>query len=716
MSVFNQSRSTVIRFIFLGIFVVIIAQLVNLQLISGKYKQLAFNNAVFPKVVYPSRGIIYDRKGKAILNNTIMFDLVVTPNQVKNIDTLLLCSLLQIDTAEFRRRMIDAKYKNGPYRPSVFRDLLPSDMYAKLDENMWKFPGFDLVERPVRVYPFNTGAQILGYIGEADSAIIKRSGNFYRLGDYVGRSGLEQYYESVLMGRRGVQYMLKDNKNRLVGKYENGIYDTAAIAGKNLRTYVDVEVQKLAEKLMKNKMGAIVALEPKTGGVIAMVSGPDFDPNMLTGPEKKANYSKLVMDASRPLFNRAIKGQYPPGSTYKPLGALIGLDEGVLTPKSGIGCTGAYYACSRPVKCTEHWVGHAANMRIAIAQSCNSFFSNAFRLVVDNPQYHNPRIGLTKWKEYANAFGYGHRTGIDLPSEDGGNIPDTAVYDKEYNRSWNSCTMVTMGIGQDKMLVTPLQIANAICIVANKGYYYTPHFVKTYDGEERTDTILNKYRKKHEVLTHISDSAYQTVIEGMHDVTMVGTAKRITKIPGIDICAKTGTAQNKKVINGKAVELKDHSVFVCFAPKDDPKIAVAVIVENGGFGATWAGPMAYLIVEKYLTDSLRADRLKEVERISSANLLPSWLPIEQFKMDSISAFYRFSLTNDSSLIRRFIKGYSRGAAPAQPNNTVSPDTNQQNGKPRKTNSNAMPVTQAIPMLDTKKIIHTKPANKKNESA
>ncbi|MDH7463803.1 penicillin-binding protein 2 [Chitinophagaceae bacterium 26-R-25] len=709
MSVFNQSRSTIIRLIFLGIFIIIIAQLMNLQLFSGKYKQLAFNNAVFAKVVYPSRGIIYDRKGKAILNNTIMFDLVVTPNQVKNVDTSLLCALLQIDTTEFNRRMAEAKFKNGRYRPSVFRDLLPADMYAKLDENMWKFPGFDLVERPVRVYPFNTGAQVLGYIGEADSSIIKRSNGFYRLGDYVGRSGLEQYYEGTLMGRRGVQYMIKDNKNRLVGRYENGIYDTAAIAGKNLRTYIDVEVQQLAEKLMKNKIGAIVAIEPKTGGIISMVSGPDFDPNLLTGPEKRANYGKLSLDASNPLFNRAIKGQYPPGSTYKPLEALIGLDEGVITPRSGIACSGAYYGCNRPVKCTEKWPGHAANLRLAIAHSCNSFFSNAFRLIVDNPEYRSSRVGLTKWKSYANAFGYGHRTGVDLPSEDGGNIPDTTQYDKEYRGSWNSCTMVTIGIGQDKMLTTPLQIANAICIVANKGYYYTPHFVKTYDGESQEDTVLNIYRKQHEVLTHISDSAYNTVIGGMNDVTIVGTAARIPKIPGIDICAKTGTAENYKVLDGKRTKLKDHSVFVCFAPRDNPKIAVAVIVENGGFGATWAGPMAYLVVEKYLTDSLRADRLAEVDRISNTNLLPSWLPREQYKLDSARAYYRFSLTKDSNVIRKYLKGGYR--PPVQ-----EPEIKKAPAKPQPKKDNALPVTQVNPMIDPEKTNHPKSLNRRNEPA
>jgi penicillin-binding protein 2 len=334
---------------------------------------------------------------------------------------------------------------------------------------------------------------------------------------------------------------------------------------------------------------------------------------------------------------------------------LIALDEGVITPASGIGCGGAYFGCRRPVRCTEHWGGHAANLRLAIAWSCNSFFSNTFRLTLDNPRINDTRMGLMKWKEYMNKFGYGHKLGVDLPSEDGGNIPDTTAYDKEYNGSWNSCTMVTMGIGQDKMLVTPLQIANGISIVANKGYYYVPHFIKNIDGETPEDTVLTRYRKKHEVLTHIPDDVYEVVIDGMNDVANIGTAKRIPKIPGVEVCAKTGTAENKKVIDKRVVQMKDHSLFVCFAPRENPKIAVAVIVENGGFGATWAGPMAYLIMEKYLTDSLRADRKKEADRISSANLLPSWLPREQYKQDSVRAYFWFNKTHDSAFLRKFLK-------------------------------------------------------------
>ena len=653
MAVLHLSRSNIIRLIFIGIFLIVVVQLFNLQIISSQYKKLAEDNAIYPKRIYPNRGIIFDRKGKPILNNTILYDLTVTPSQVKGIDTLEFCHLMEIDTVEFRKRINDARFKNGPVRPSVFEDLLPPAQQAKLEENIYKYPGFTLVERPVRTYPYNAAAHIMGYVGEVDSAILRRSNFFYQLGDYAGRSGLEQYYEKVLMGQRGIQYMIKDNKNRIQGHYEKGAYDTAAIAGRNMRSYIDIEVQALAEKLLSHKTGSIVAIEPKTGGIIAMASSPSFDPNELTGPYKQKNYNKLVLDVSSPLINRGIKGMYPAGSTYKPLGALIGLDEGVIDPSSHIGCGGAYFGCNRPVKCTEHWAGHAASLRLAIAHSCNSFFSYAFRQTVDNPAIHSVRGGLTTWKNYMTAFGYGYRLGVDLPSEDGGNIPDTTAYDKEYRGSWNSCTMVTLGIGQDKMLATPLQIANGICIVANKGYYYTPHFIKRFDGETKEDTVLNKFRRKHEVLTHIPDDVYEVVIDGMEDVTVVGTAKRITKIPGLNICAKTGTAQNERTIDHKRLKLKDHSLFVCFAPRENPTIVVAVIVENGGFGATWAGPMAYLVMEKYLNDTLRADRLKEVERIAGTNLMPSFLPRLQYITDSTRAVAWFNITHDSAVVKKY---------------------------------------------------------------
>ena len=656
MATFNHSRTNIIRLILITVFIIILAQLFNLQVLSGEYRTAALKNAVFPKVKYPGRGIIFDRNGKAILNNAIMYDLVVTPKEVKAVDTTELCALLGIDVQEFNKRIRDARIRNGGYRPSVFEPQLSEVVHVRLEENIWKYPGFTLVERPVRVYPYNAGAHLLGYIGEADSAIIRRSGGFYRIGDYVGRSGLENTYESVLMGQRGVEYLLKDNLNRLVGSYENGKLDTAAVAGRSLHTYLDIELQILAEKLLKGKVGAVVALDPKTGGVLAMASSPNFNPNDLTGPSRQKNYSRLVLDVASPMLNRAIKGQYPPGSTYKPLGALIALEESLITPASGYDCHGTYYGCSRSMNCTEKQAGHASNLRLAIAWSCNSFFSDVIKKTIDNPVYNNPRKGLTIWKAYMTAFGMGHRTGIDLPSEDGGNVPDTGQYDKAYRSLWNSCTMTGggLGIGQDKMLATPLQMANSMCLIANKGYYYTPHLVASIEAESSNDTLLKKYRVKHEVLTHIAGDVYDVVTAGMQDVVEKGTA-RSARIPGINICAKTGTAQNMIIMDGRRYELKENSTFVCFAPREDPKIAIAVVVENAGAGGTWAGPIASLLVEKYLRDSLPNERLKKAEEIAATNLMPTHLERAQYKADSARAFEWFRITKDSSYIRNYLK-------------------------------------------------------------
>jgi len=647
MPVFNQSRSNIIRLIFGGMFLVIFAQLFNLQVFSDKYKKMAQENALFPKRVYPTRGIIYDHHQRAILNNTILYDLMVTPSQVKIMDTAFFCQLLEIDSAEFRSRLLDAKIKNGPFRPSIFEDLLEPDLYAKLEENIWRFPGFNLQERPVRVYPYNAAAHIMGYVGEVDSNILRRSNYYYQLGDYVGRSGLEQFYEKQLMGQRGIEYWIKDNKNRLVGHYADRGLDTPAIAGRNLHTYLDIELQQLAEKLLSNKIGSVVAIEPKTGGILAMASSPDYDPNSLTGPDKQKNYGLLALDVRAPLLNRAIKGLYPPGSTYKPLGALIGLDEGVITQASGIGCLGFYYGCNHVVKCDEKFPGHAANLRLAIAHSCNSFFCNTFRLTVDNPKIRSVRNGLELWKNYTYKFGLGHRIGIDLPSEDGGNIPDTIAYDKEYHGSWNSCTMVTLGIGQDKMLVTPLQMANAMCIVANKGSFYIPHFVEHVEGHSLDDSVLNKFAEKHEVLTHISDADYETVISGMQDVTEVGTA-RIARIDGINMCAKTGTAENYLSLEGKRTKLNNNSMFVCFAPRENPQIAIAVVIQNAGYGSKWAAPIGSLLVEKYLRDTLTEERVKQATMIANTNLLPGYLVRLQFITDSVRAAIWARQSGDST--------------------------------------------------------------------
>jgi penicillin-binding protein 2 len=664
MSVFNGSRSYIIRFIILAVFLVITGQLLNLQVFSKKYVVDARNNAVFRKVVYPPRGIIFDRNGKSILNNIFAYDLMVTPSQVKNVDTAYFCKLLEIDSTEFRKRIVEAVLRNGRYRASPFEELLSHEKYARFEENMWRFQnGFYLQQRPVRVYPYNAGAHVMGYVGEADSGIIARSSGFYQPGDYVGRSGLEAYYERILMGQRGVQFVIKDNKNRLQGKYENGLFDTAAVAGRGLHTYIDIELQQLAEKLMKNKVGSIVAIDPKTGGILAMVSAPDYNPNDLTGFDKKKNYSRMALDVAGPLLNRAINGRYPAGSTYKPLGALIALEEGVITPRSGIACRGTYYGCNRPVNCTEKWAGHSGNLRQSIAYSCNSFFSNTYRLTVDKPGIGGVKKGYAIWKNYMNAFGLGNRLGVDLPSENPGNIPDTSYYNKKYNGSWNSCTNVSLGIGQGEMLVTPLQMANVMCIVANKGHFYVPHFVNKVDNETAEDTILNKFRQRHDVLADISDTLYEVIHDGMQDVVDIGTA-RAAQIPGIKICAKTGTAENFRIIDKKKVQLKDNSLFACFAPRENPKIAIAVIVENAGFGATWAAPMASLMLEKYLLDTIRSERLPEIDRISEANLMPSYLPRLQYIADSSRAYFYFNLTHDSSYIIKYLKKSKTQSAPA----------------------------------------------------
>ncbi|MFM7671339.1 MAG: penicillin-binding protein 2 [Bacteroidota bacterium] len=669
MSVYHQARSRSIQFLVLVVVSILLFRLFYLQVIDGRYRQLAMDNAVYAKVIYPERGIVYDRKGKAILNNSIAYDLMVTPAEVKGIDTTELCRLLEMDTAEFRKRLVDAIVKNTSVRPSVFRGLLPKELQARFEENAWKFPGFNLVERPLRYYPYNAGAHILGYVREVDAKDIERSKNFYRQGDYIGKTGLESYYEKVLMGQRGVQYMIKDNKNRLVGHYENGDFDTASAAGRGLRTHIDIELQQLAERLMNNKVGGVVALDPKTGGILAMVSGPNYNPSDLTGPEGSNNYSKMVLDVTGPMLNRAVAGRYEPGSTFKPLGGLIALGEGVIDAGYGYPCGGRYNACGhgKPA-CTHAGGGHAANLRLAIANSCNSYFAHIYRLTVDQPKYGGVKNGYLHWRQYMNAFGLGVKLGVDLPGESAGNIPDTSVYNKENANRWTSCTNLTLGIGQDKMLTTPLQMANAMAIICNRGFYYTPHLVEKIDGEtERDSAMMNPYRRKHNVLSGISDSAYRSVIEGMSDVVKFGTA-RVAQIPGMEVCAKTGTAENYTILDGRKIKLPNNSMFVCFAPKENPKIALAVFVQNAGYGATWAGPISRILIEKYLNDTLSVKSRSDSVRISSTNLMPAYFKRLQIKEDSLRAREWFKITKDSSYLKRITRtgGNNTPDGPAKP--------------------------------------------------
>jgi len=625
MSAFSQNpRPWIIRALFVVLAVVLISRLFSLQLIDDKYKAMADGQAVFRKVIYPARGAIVDRKGRALLTNNVTYDLAFTPNKIKDLDTALFCSVMGTDVATFQKTMKRLTIRNGYNKQSIYEAGLSPEKNARLQENLYLFEGFELMERTSRTYPLGIGAHIFGYLNEvSEKMLLNERYTSYRQGDYVGQSGLESSYEEVLRGQRGVQYLVRDVLNRPRDAYKGGQMDTASIAGKTLELYLDADLQAYAEKLMAGKIGSAVAIDPKTGGILAMVSAPEYDPNLLSGSNFGKDYYELSKMYTRPLFNRAILGQYPPGSTFKPLTALIGLDAGVITPAFGYPCRGAYYGCNRKIGCTESWPGHAANLRVALAQSCNAYFCDVFRRTVDAKKWQGGiHEGLERWHNYLTSFGLGHPIGIDIPGELAGNIPDTNYFNKQYHGSWNSCTMVFVGMGQGEVDVTPVQMANAMCMIANKGYYYIPHFVKSIGGNPK-DKLLSKYLEKH-IPTHIPDSFYSIVKDGMEDVVNNGTG-RVAILPGIKVCGKTGTAENYQIVNGVRTKLDNHSLFVCFAPKDDPKIAIAVIVENSGYGATWAGPVASLMMEKYLNDSIATKRLPLQEKMYNANTVKGYV-------------------------------------------------------------------------------------------
>ena len=631
MAEFHQSRRKIIQLIFVAVFAVIAARLFYLQVVEKKYRQLANAQAIVRKLIYPTRGIIYDRHGHVVVNNTALYDLMVTPAEVKHLDTGFLCELLGIDTATFRERMEKIILRNSRYRQSVFAELLPPDIYGRIEENLYQFPGFELVERPVRNYPYHAGAHIFGYIGEVDSATIKRSQGFYQPGDFIGKTGLERSYENILRGQRGVAYLVRDSRNRIQGSYAGGMYDTPAVAGRSLYLSLDMELQQLGEQLLQNKIGSIVAIDPNTGGILAMVSSPTYDPNELSGAERNKKFSRLFTNPELPLFNRPIQATYPPGSTFKPVDALIALHEGVITPQYGYDCRGVYLGCGRPIRCTESFPGHASNLYNAIAYSCNSYFSQVFRFIVDKER--RPALGLVEWHRYVSDFGLGKKLGIDLPGEYSGYIPDTAHYNKIFGRGhWNSCTIVSLGIGQGEITETPLQLANVMCIIANHGYYYTPHVVDSVEGDP---DFYRRHLVLHRIAANVSDTDYDIVTRAMAAVVERGTAT-IAAIPGITICGKTGTAQNFTIINGKRVALKDHSLFAAFAPREHPRIAIAVVVENAGFGASWAAPIGSLMIEKYLRDSIATDRLPLLNRITQANLIPEYILEKKRRIDSLN--------------------------------------------------------------------------------
>ena len=606
--------------VFSGMFFIIILQLMNLQLFSSKYKIMADDQGKFRKVIYPDRGIVYDRKRRPILQNTTIYDLMIIPNKLKGVDTFSLCKILEIDTARFNKKVVEVIIKNGRSRSSVFDGLLSDQKMAMLNEAMYKFaPGFYLQERPVRSYPYDAGGNILGYLSEVDTNFLKNHKNEgYQTGDYAGKTGMERTYEKVLMGQRGIEYWKRDNKNRLTEKLENGKFDTAAIAGQNMHTYLDIELQLLGEKLMENKLGSIVAIDPRTGGIICMVSSPTFKPKFLTGADRKKHIQELLLNPALPLLNRSVGATYSPGSTFKTLQALIGLHEEVITTNTQFSCSGAFYGCGggHPMRCLDFGT---FNLRSAIRVSDNTYFANVMQRVITNPKYPNQDSSLAVWARYMNAFGLGHKLGVDVPSEKRGLIPTPAYYDKIYGKGkWNFCNFRSVSIGQGEVDVTPMQVANEMAYIANKGKYITPHLVDSIEGGDKFG-ILAQYRQPHSAID-IPDSIFEAVHDGMQGVVDGGTGVA-AKVPGINICGKTGTVENYF----RGVKQPNHAFFCGFAPRENPQIAIMCVVENSGrFGGTYAAPIVGLLIEKYLKDSItEKPRLDRIEQLSNLNLIPA---------------------------------------------------------------------------------------------
>lgn len=603
--------------VFAGVFAIIALQLANLQLFSSKYKIMADDQGKFRKVIYPDRGIVFDRHRKAILQNTTIYDLMVTPNKLKGVDTSSLCKILGIDSAQFNKKIVECIIKNGRSRSSVFDGLLSDQKMAMLNQSMYKFaPGFYLQERPVRSYPYDAGGNILGYLAEVDTNFLKKhAGEGYQIGDYAGKTGMERTYERVLMGQRGIEYWKRDNKNRLTERLENGKYDTSAVAGQNMYTSLDIGLQELGEKLMQNKLGSIVAVDPKTGGILCMVSSPTFKPKFLTGPERKKHITELLLDPSLPLLNRSVSATYSPGSTFKTLQALIGLHEGVITTETKFSCGGAFYGCGKPMRCLDYGT---FDLRHAITVSDNTYFAQVMQRVINNPKYPSVDSSLRAWDNYMYAFGLGKRLGVDVPSEKKGNIPTPETYDKVFGAGhWNFCSFRSVSIGQGEVDVTPIQVANEMAYIANKGWYRTPHIVDSIEGGDKFN-MLDKYKEKHRAVD-IPDSIFEAVHDGMEGVVDHGTGMG-AKVKDVVICGKTGTVENYF----RGVKQPNHGFFCGFAPRDNPKIAIMCVVENSGrFGGTYAAPIVGFMIEKYLKDSITDPKRKErMDYYTNLNLIP----------------------------------------------------------------------------------------------
>ena len=598
-----DKRKYLIGVIFLLVIITFICKLFFLQVIDSSYKDSAAQNVLRKVTTYPSRGIIYDRNQELLVYNKAAYDLLVTPKNLESFDTIEFCKILRIEKETLINGLKKAK-QYSQYRPSVILKQISPEIYAGLQEQLFRYPGFFVQIRTLREYPKKIAAHILGFVGEVNQKIIDNN-SYYSKGDYIGVSGLEKAYEKELRGHKGVNLYLVDVHNQIKGSYKNGKNDTSAILGNDLISTLDRDLQEYAEKLMQNKRGAVVAIEPNTGEILCCYSGPSYDPNLLVGRQRGSNYRKLLMDTLRPLTNRAISAAYSPGSTFKVLQGLIALNEGVIDSTTRFKCDGPN---SRPIRCT-HFHESPINLVGGIRESCNTYFWDIFKLIIGNAP--TAEEGYKKWRNYMLSFGLGHTIGTELSGESSGNIPMSTYYDHYFFRHhWNALTIRSLSIGQGEIILTPLQMANATAMIANKGYYITPHFVKSI---KKNDGKIRKLQfKKH--ITPVDPKYFEPVFNGMQEVVEKTNTRYTAYVKGINICGKTGTIQNS---HGS-----DNSAFIAFAPKENPQIAVAVYVEFGIWGARYAAPIASLIIEKYLNDTIQGANRKYLEKkMFDANLL-----------------------------------------------------------------------------------------------
>lgn len=569
------------------------ARLLYLQVFDSSLKIRSELNAVSKVYDFPQRGFIFDRNGKLMVSNQPSYDVMVIPNEIKSLDTIALSNLLNISKEELKISLERARIYS-PRLPSVVLPQLTKDEYAHIQEKMYRFQGFYIQKRALRDYQVKHSANVLGFISEVNRRNIEQN-PYYQMGDLIGRTGVEAQYEEVLRGRKGVKYIQKDRFNRDIGPYKGGIYDTLPIQGKDITLTIDAVLQEYGELLMKNKRGGIVAIEPKTGEILTLVTAPGYDPALLVGRQRSSNYTKLYYDSiAKPLYDRGLLAEYPPGSTFKMITGLIALQEGVVTESETVYCNmGLRYGRGAFMGCHAHT--NPVNLHNAVYHSCNAYFGSVYQKTIN--KYNTPQEGMDIWEKHLRSFGLGNFLGNDLPTGRPGKVPNTEYYNRIYNfptNRWYATATISNAIGQGEIDATPIQLANMTAAIANRGYYITPHILKDIAGNATKDSL---YTKKN--YTTIDSAHFDPIIKGMFDVYNKGTASAL-QVPGIEICGKTGTAENFTRINGKRVQLTDHSIFVAFAPKDDPQIAIAVFVENGYWGGRYAGRIAGLMIEKYL--------------------------------------------------------------------------------------------------------------------